>query len=104
MGQVGKSTRPVQGRSAGGLRVLPQQRSQGGQTEPPGAAGEELAPGLDSNRFVGKHSRRSPMAGHLFNTSSRFKNWLATIVQAANSAFGRLPSASESPTERAFSA
>ena len=71
---MGKSTRLVQGRGAGGPGVLAQQRGQGGQTQTPGASGEELASGLDSNRFVGKNSGRSQVAGHLFNTSSRFKS------------------------------
>ena len=44
------------------------------------------------------------MHGHLFNTSSRFKSSLASIVHAADSTAGSASSAGESPTARSVRA
>ncbi len=75
---------------------LPSHRGQRGDA-PRAPASEELAAGFGADGFACDSLMLWLRDAHLFKTSSRFSNWLATIVQAADSAAGPFE-AGDSPT------
>ena len=67
------------------------------------AASKKLAAGFRQNSFISRMHKLT-FVHYFTNTSSRFIISLATIVMAANSAFGSLASAFDSPTLNSFAA
>src|SRR5439155_26224028 len=93
--EVGQRRRA--GHALGEEPRVAEHRGEGDRADAAAGLGQELAPAHRPVVTAGA-TRGVVFHGHLLRASSRLKNWLATMVQAASSGAGTAAPGGESPT------